>query len=91
MNQVLEFYHTYVLPYLDRHRRLSTAAALCVTACVLIYERLVLPPRYLRGVPRASFFGYVRSLVMGWPMYERYKRCTLPAIEASNGVYAASI
>lgn len=97
MNQVLDFYNTYVVPYLSslgrhqqNHRRLSIAAAVCVTTCFLIYERLVLPPRYLRAVPRASFFGYVRSLIMKWPMYERYKRYTLPAIEASNGIYAVS-
>lgn len=90
MDQALNIYNTYVFPFLTTHKRqarVSISAAIGLLTLYWAYDKIFRPPRQLRGIPQAPFFGILKALFTSKPIDE-LARITLPVANKSpSGLY----
>lgn len=90
MDQVLHFYNTYVIPYLTTHKResrISISAAIGLLTLYWTYDKVFRPPRQIRGIPQAPFFGILKAMFTSKPI-DDLARITLPiATQSPSGLY----
>lgn len=94
MDQVLHFYNTYVIPYLTTHKResrISISAAIGLLTLYWTYDKVFRPPRQIRGIPQAPFFGILKAMFTSKPI-DDLARITLPiATQSPSGLYTVDM
>lgn len=91
---ILSLYHSYVVPHLTkRNKIIGISAAITVSLCYMIRDRMLKPPKNLRHLPYHTHYQVLRSILSGESYWDRSYRLTIPQIDdkESNGIYVVRI
>ncbi|KAI9485028.1 cytochrome P450 [Zychaea mexicana] len=91
MENILSVYQSHVLPLLSKgskKNKVSISVAVAVLVLYLAYDKVAKPPRNLRHIPQASFFGYLNAFIKKVPIADVAEKYTLPAaLQSEHGLY----
>ncbi|KAL9547449.1 hypothetical protein MBANPS3_006166 [Mucor bainieri] len=89
-SSLLRFYRLYIVPHLSkRNKVIGISAAITVSLCYLIRERVFKPPKNLHHIPYHTYFDVLQSILTGESYWDRSYRLAIPQIDAkgNNGIY----
>ncbi|KAI9251423.1 cytochrome P450 [Phascolomyces articulosus] len=102
MEIVLGTYQSYIIPFFNKDgeqkqqliihfikkNRLSISIAVVLFGVYRMFDNITKPPRNLRHIPQASFFGYLNAFIKKVPIAEVADKYTLPAsLQSEHGLY----
>ena len=86
---IAEFYAHYIQPQLKDDKKKATyiGSAIAVALLYKLYDRVFLPPKQLRHIPRLDYFTYIKSMLKGEDPLYQYRRYFAPLAAQGNGIY----